>query len=255
MREELKLGHEVLDGDLLDAVVDVAEVVANSSLAIGKSLGERSLQEQHGCKLNRMTRSEIEMPLSPATRVQRGDVMCLSGEHAALKRLIDRIGVEERSAVETDLLTLAAGIFVGLFIGQITVRVGGIDVGIGNAGGLLLSGIAVGFLWANRPTFGRMQAAGRFILMELGLVFFMVGVGLNAGGGIVEALGAVGLKLFLCGVVVTCLPLLAGYAFGRLALRMNPALLLGTLTGAMTSTPALGIVQQDAKSTVPSLGY
>ena len=255
VRDELKLGREVLDEDLIDAVVDVAEVVVNSSYAIGKSLGELSLQEEHGCNLTRLTRSQIEMPLSPSTKVQRGDVMYLSGERASLKRLIAKVGVEERSAVETDLLTFAAGIVVGLFIGQITVKVGGIDVGIGNAGGLLLSGIVVGFLRANKPTFGRMPAAARFILMELGLLFFMVGVGLNAGGGIVEALGAVGPKLFLCGVVVTCLPLLAGYAFGRIALGMNPALLLGALTGAMTSTPALGIVQQAAKSSVPSLGY
>ena len=62
--------------------------------------------------------------------------------------------------------------------------------------------------------------------MELGLLLFMVGVGLNAGGGIVEALGAVGPVLFLCGVVVTCMPLLAGYGFGRAVLKMNPALLV-----------------------------
>ncbi|WP_170355510.1 aspartate:alanine exchanger family transporter [Ruegeria lacuscaerulensis] len=255
IREEMKLGREVLDEDLVDAVVDVVEVVVNSSFAVGQTIGQLAIQQEHGCRLTRLTRSQIEMPLSPSTRVQRGDVMYLTGERAALQQLVSILGVEERAAVETDLLTFAAGIVVGLFIGQITVRIGGIDVGIGNAGGLLVSGIAVGFLRANRPTFGRMPAAARFILMELGLLFFMVGVGLNAGGGIIEALGAVGPKLFLCGVVVTCIPLLAGYAFGRIVLNMNPALLLGALTGAMTSTPALGIVQQAAKSSVPSLGY
>jgi putative transport protein len=91
--------------------------------------------------------------------------------------------------------------------------------------------------------------------MELGLMLFMVGVGVNAGGGIVSALGTVGPALFLCGVAVTCVPLIGGYFFGRLVLKMNPAVLLGALTGAMTSTPALGIVQQAAKSTVPALGY
>jgi putative transport protein len=100
-----------------------------------------------------------------------------------------------------------------------------------------------------------MPAAARFILMELGLMLFMVGVGLNAGGGILEALGSFGLELFLCGVVVTCLLPIVGYGFGRIVLKMNPAVLLGALTGAMTSTPALGFVQQAARSTVPALGY
>jgi len=254
-RRQYGLSAEVLDGDLIDAVVDVAEVVVTNPRAVGRSLGDIGIYEQYGCYLTRMTRSQVPMPLNPGTIVQRGDVMILTGERRMLDHLIEDLGAEDRKAVETDLLTFAAGIVVGLFIGQITVKIGEIDVGIGTAGGLLLAGICVGFLRANRPTFGRMPAAARFILMELGLLLFMVGVGLNAGGGIASALASVGPALFLCGVAVTCVPLLAGYTFGRLVLGMNPALLLGALTGAMTSTPALGIVQKAAKSTVPALGY
>jgi putative transport protein len=46
-----------------------------------------------------------------------------------------------------------------------------------------------------------------------------------------------------------------GFLFGRLVLKMNPAILLGALIGAMTRTPALGVVQDAAKSPVPPLGY
>jgi putative transport protein len=38
-------------------------------------------------------------------------------------------------------------------------------------------------------------------------------------------------------------------------LKLNPALLLGSIAGAMTSTPALNIVTTEAKSSVPALGY
>jgi putative transport protein len=43
--------------------------------------------------------------------------------------------------------------------------------------------------------------------------------------------------------------------FGRKVLKMNPALLLGSLTGAMTSTAALAVVTEAAKSPVPAIGY
>ncbi|MDX5595278.1 aspartate:alanine exchanger family transporter [Pseudovibrio sp. SPO723] len=249
------LTADILDEDLIDAEIDVAEIVITNPASVGKPLAEIGIYDKFGCFLSSLTRSQIQMPVSPGTVVQRGDVMIVSGERLALDRLIAHLGAEDRKAVETDLLTFAAGIVAGLIIGQITVKIGSIDIGLGNAGGLLLSGICVGFLRANRPTFGRMPAAARFIFMELGLLLFMVGVGLNAGGGIVGALASLGPILFACGVVVTCVPLLVGYAFGRFALNMNPALLFGALTGAMTSTPALGIVQQAAKSTVPALGY
>ena len=49
----------------------------------------------------------------------------------------------------------------------------------------MLSGIIIGFLRSTYPTFGRLPDAARWILMELGLLIFMAGVGLRAGGDIV----------------------------------------------------------------------
>jgi putative transport protein len=40
-----------------------------------------------------------------------------------------------------------------------------------------------------------------------------------------------------------------------LLLKDNPILLLGSITGAMTSTPALNVVTEAARSGVPALGY
>ena len=42
---------------------------------------------------------------------------------------------------------------------------------------------------------------------------------------------------------------------GSLVLRMNPAVLLGAITGAMTSGAALSTVNAVARSSVPALGY
>ena len=56
-------------------------------------------------------------------------------------------------------------------------------------------------------------------------------------------------------VVIGSLLLLLVYAFGRKVLHLHPVLLLGALTGAMTSTAAMSLVNQEAKSTIPALGY
>ena len=42
---------------------------------------------------------------------------------------------------------------------------------------------------------------------------------------------------------------------GRLVLRLNPALLLGAIAGAMTSGAALSVVNSAARSSAPALGY
>jgi putative transport protein len=54
---------------------------------------------------------------------------------------------------------------------------------------------------------------------------------------------------------LTSLCLLLGYAFGRKVLHLPPVLLLGALTGAMTSAAAMSLVNEEAKSTIPALGY
>jgi putative transport protein len=69
----------------------------------------------------------------------------------------------------------------------------------------------------------------------------MARVGLNAGGA--------------CGLATTLLPALLAYFIGRRLMKLNPALLLGSVTGAMTSTPALNVLNQAARSPVPALGY
>ena len=91
--------------------------------------------------------------------------------------------------------------------------------------------------------------------MEVGLMLFMTSVGLKAGAGIWEALMEHGIVIIGCGILVTLLPALIGYAFGHYILKLNPVLLLGSLTGAMTSTPSLNIVTSAAKSSIPALGY
>lgn len=143
----------------------------------------------------------------------------------------------------------------GTLLGLVTIRLGELSIGLGTAGGLLIIGIIIGYLGSVMPTFGRVPAAARYVLLELGLMLFMAGIGVNAGGGVVDALTSVGPLIILSGILVTLLPALVAYLVGSRVLRMNPALLLGSITGAMTSTPALNVVTDAARSGVPALGY
>ena len=140
-------------------------------------------------------------------------------------------------------------------LGTLAVTIGGVRIELGMAGGLLITGLLIGFLRSIFPVFGRVPSASRWVLMELGLLMFMAGVGLNAGGGIVEIIERSGGKLIGAGIVVTLIPIFVGYAFSRGVLRLNPVEALGGVTGSMTSGAALSVVCEAAKSNVPALGY
>jgi putative transport protein len=222
---------------------------------VGRSIRELDLPRGHGCWPTGIVRAGIELPASEGVVLLRGDRLQLVGEESRLSKLAEEIGYVEEEVEETYLVTFSFGISLGILLGLFVFKAGGVAIGLGTAGGLLLSGIAIGYLSSLNPTFGRVPGAARFLLKELGLTLMMAAIGLNSGGGIVEGLSQVGPAILVSALVVGSLPLVVGYLAGRMFLHLNPALLLGSLTGAMTSTPALGVVTSTAKSSVPAIGY
>jgi len=246
---------DVLDPDLLNYQVTTQEIIVADTKVVGKTLKDLDMPQQFGCFATGLTRASIDLPLDSALPLQKGDRLDVVGEKSNLNRLAESIGFVEKDVEETDLATFAFGMIGGTLLGLITIALGNLSIGLGTAGGLLIVGIIIGYLGSVMPTFGRVPAPARYVLMELGLMLFMSGVGLNAGGGVIEALTSVGPLIIVSGILVTLVPALVAYLVGRRLLHMNPALLLGSITGAMTSTPALNVVTEAARSGVPALGY
>jgi putative transport protein len=254
-RAQEYIGREVLDAELLNYQIASREIVVTNSSFAGKPVKEMNLISEYGCFATGLTRAAIDLPMDDNLILNKGDRLRVTGEESLLEKLAKAIGYVEEQIEETDLLTFAFGIVFGVGLGMILIKIGNLSVGLGSAGGLLLTGILFGFLRSVHPTFGRIPAAARFILMELGLMMFMASVGLKAGGGVVEALTSMGPSIILCGIAVTMSPVITGYLFGNYVLKLSPPILLGAITGAMTSTPSLNIVTTEARSAVPALGY
>ena len=64
-----------------------------------------------------------------------------------------------------------------------------------------------------------------------------------------------GFSLFLWGIFATSIPLIVAIYLGRYVFKFHPAILFGVCAGARTTTAALGMIQDSAKSKVPALGY
>ena len=50
-------------------------------------------------------------------------------------------------------------------------------------------------------------------------------------------------------------PLIAAILIGHYVFKLHPAILFGVCAGVRTTTAALGMIQEAAKSKVPALGY
>ena len=136
----------------------------------------------------------------------------------------------------------AIAAIVGVFVGMIKVPLSseglsGTTFSLTTTGGCLLMALIFGH-------FGR---AGKVSLMppestlkvfrELGLMLFLIGAGIPGGADFVEFFDVM---YFVYGVIMTIVPMIIGYVFAKYVLKLSLLNSLGSITGGMTSTPALG---------------
>ncbi|HEX2653518.1 MAG TPA: aspartate-alanine antiporter [Xanthobacteraceae bacterium] len=249
-------GTEVIDQDLVQGAADVVDVVVTNKELDGKEL--RELAERpfaRGIFLRGMTRSGVAIPVTPATAVERGDVLSIVGTPERTKAAIEEIGVADRVTDVTDMVFVGLGIVMGAVVGIPGFRFGALEIGLSESVGVLLGGLIFGWLRSVRPRLGRIPTPTLWLFESLGLTGFVAVVGLSAGPDFVRGLQESGLSLILAAVIVLVSAQFVTLMVGHFFFRMHPGILLGACAGAGTATPALAAVQEVAKSSVPTLGY
>ena len=249
---------EVEDRELLDLPIAARDVFLTSQDFDGRTLAEIASRasEVRGVYLRKIMRGDQEIPIGAGTLLERGDVLRLVGPETSVERVGRRIGALISASDATDFRVLGLATVVGALIGIVCgMDLGGFKLSLGSSVGVLLAGIAIGWLRGKRPLFGRIPEPVIEFMQSIGLAGFVAMVGLGAGPHFLPAIREAGVGLFLGGIVVTMVPLIAGLYFGRHVLKVNPLLLLGGLSGAQTFTPGLAAVQEKSGSSIAVLGY
>ena len=131
---------------------------------------------------------------------------------------------------------------LGAFIGQIKIPLSsqgfaGTCFSLTTTGGCLLVSLILGHF----GRFGRVSImpsqSTLKLFRELGLVLFLVGAGIPGGAEFVANFDPM---YFVYGILMTIIPLIIGFIFAKYVLKLSLLNNLGSITGGMTSTPALG---------------
>lgn len=178
--------------------------------------------------LPKITKANMEEERKKITSVDLGSSKTYSGKLLE----IDDMG----------LCAFAAAAMVGLVIGNVRIPLSaqgldGICFSLTTTGGALVSSLV----------FGHFSRIGRVnimpptktlkILREVGLMLFLAGAGISGGADFVRFFKPI---YFLYGAVMTILPLIVGFLIAKYLLKLPLLNSLGSITGGMTSTPALG---------------
>ena len=147
-------------------------------------------------------------------------------------------GKIKRSLEKVDpfgFLPFFLAVTLGCVIGAI--KIPGINFSLGNSGGCLIAGLLVGHFGHFGRIDMRIEKATLNFFRELGLVLFLIGAGVPGG---VNFVANIKLAYFIYGALITLIPMIGSYFIGRYVFKLDIFNNLGSITGGMTSTPALG---------------
>ena len=128
-------------------------------------------------------------------------------------------------------LTISLGCVLGAF------KIPGIGFSLGNSGGCLIVGLLIGHI---RSVSG------------IDLIMFLVGAGVPGG---VNFMNNIKLSYFIYGVLITLVPMIVGYYVAVKIFKLDIFNALGSITGGMTSTPALGALIRTADTEEVAASY
>ena len=145
-----------------------------------------------------------------------------------------------KKLIEIDPFGIAAfavAAILGVLLG--TIKIGAFS--LTTTGGCLLVALIFGHFSHFGPIKVMPPAATLKVFRELGLMLFLIGAGVAGGAEFIKHFNPI---YFLFGALMTIIPMIIGFIFARYLLKLNLLNTLGSITGGMTSTPALGTLIQ-----------
>lgn len=156
------------------------------------------------------------------------------------------------------ITAFAIAVIFGLVLGAFQIPLlNGYQKGcfsLGNTGGVLIMCLVMGHFGRIGKVSMEVPEKTLKVFREIGLIFFLIGAGVSGGVSLVSAIsksptGAMIVVYGLIGgAVMTIVPMIVGFFVAHKALKLPLLNTLGSITGGMTSTPALGSLIGVAKT-------
>lgn len=243
--EEMPLSKEIVTEWVL---------VTNKDI-INKKYAEINLNKNYNTTVLKIKRSGIEITPTPNSIFKFGDRLRITGGKNGVEAAKKILGNDSKKLSHTDFLPIALGILIGILLGKINIPLGNFSINLGMTGGTLAAGIILSRLGKTGPVIWSMSGSANQLLRELGLLLFMASVGTQAGAHFVDAISNNGIEMVVSSIIIAIFPVIIGAVVGRYVFKMNFLSLLGVITGAMTSTPGLAVVNSKSECNAAPIAY
>lgn len=230
-------------------------MIITNKKAINQTLGNLGLNSHYDAIVTHIRRSGIDIIPKVHVKLRYGDKITVTSMTSKMDEIIQRLGDTKSKINDIDFLPISIGILIGILLGSISIPLGVMNIKLGFTGGVLISGLILSRIGKTGRIVWNIAGAQNQFIRKLGLIFFLAAVGTNAGQHLSPALSISGIELLISGMLIAVVPMTLGILIGRFVFKMNFLTILGTLTGAMTSTPGLSAIESMTQSNAARIAY
>ncbi|MEI6205889.1 MAG: aspartate:alanine exchanger family transporter [Desulfuromonadales bacterium] len=236
---------------------DVRRIFVSNHEVEGRRLRDLGIRKKFGALITRIRRGDDDFLPDGNMTLEPGDRVRVWAPREQMGAVTDFFGDSYRAVSEVDILTFSVGLALGLLLGTIPLPLpGGITFKLGFAGGPLIVALILGTIKRTGKLIWTLPYSANATLRQIGLVFFLAGIGTRAGYGFLSTFAkGGGITLFFVGATITFVATALHLWIGHRLLRIPMSILTGMIAGLFTQPAVLGYALEQTDNDLPNIGY
>lgn len=184
--------------------IEMRRVLVSNKKLVGKTIEELELDRRFNAQITRLRRADLDIVPTAMMTIELGDRLRIVMPKESVSDVTQFFGDSERHIAELDYTAITLGICLGVLVGMIPIPIpGGASLSLGFAGGPLIVALVLGKIGRSGPIVWSIPHESNMALRHIGLLFFLAGVGVSAGGLFLRAIEETGWQLILLGFLIT----------------------------------------------------
>lgn len=162
--------------------VDFEWFICSNPEVSGRTIAELNLPARFGAQVTRIRRGDLDLLATDETIIEPGDHVAVVAPRDEMEKISEFFGDSERRVSEIDAVAVGIGLVIGMIVGSAQIPMpGDMSFSLGPAAGPLVVGMVLGGLRRTGPLVWALPQAANLTMRQLGLLFFLAGLGLVAG--------------------------------------------------------------------------
>ncbi len=231
-------------------------IFVSNKEVVGRPIRELQLERRFNATITRLRRGDVEFVPNLDTVLELGDRIRVVTRRERLDEVGKYLGDSMKAITETDFLSLSLGIVIGVLLGMVPIPLpNNMTFKLGFAGGPLIVSLILGRVERTGPITWSLPFNANLLLRQVGLVFFMAGIGSRAGLGFTQTLHAGGFSLVLLAGLITTAVTVCAIVIGYKFLKLPMAAVMGMISGMQTQPACLAYAIQQVPNELPNIWY